>query len=122
MTVVAVASAFIARGGIVELIRRIYYHPRPWILSETHLLLAKEVQASFPSGHTTLAFALAMGVYLYDKKIGKWYFALAALIGFSRVYVGVHWPLDILGGIIVGAGTALIVDRLYRRFKHKIKL
>jgi undecaprenyl-diphosphatase len=57
---------------------------------------------SFPSGHTTSSFA-AFGVYLFSKaKYRYWILVLAVLMAFSRMYLHVHYPSDILGGIILG--------------------
>jgi undecaprenyl-diphosphatase len=118
---VAIVSAGVARGVVAEIIKRTYNHPRPyWVIAETHLLLTREMQSSFPSGHTIFAFAMAMGVYLYDKTWGRWYLVLAALVGFSRVFAGVHWPYDILAGAVLGILTTLVCDRLYRKYKYVI--
>lgn len=120
---VSLGSAIVARWGVASLIRAVYYHPRPyWVLDHVQLLLAKEVESSFPSGHTIFVFALVTGVYLYNKKAGRWFFTLAALVGFSRVFVGVHWPYDIIGGVILGIPTALVCDWIYRKyFRHLIE-
>lgn len=123
MAIVSIGSAAVARLVVGEIIKRLYYHPRPyWVLDNVRLLLAKELESSFPSGHTIFVFALATGVYLYNKKIGKWYFALAGLVGFARVFVGVHWPYDIIGGIVLGIPTALACDWAYRKYKHRLGL
>ena len=117
MAIVSIGSAIVARFGVAEIIRWFYYHPRPyWVLSDIHLLLAKELESSFPSGRTIFVFALATGVYLYNKKFGKLYFWLAGLVGFARIVVGVHWPFDIIGGIVLGIPTTIICNRLYRKY------
>ena len=72
---------------------------------------------SFPSGHTTLAFALATGVLFYKKWLG-WIFMFGALfIGLSRVVAGVHWPLDILGGALVGGLVMMAVHFLFKKVR-----
>ncbi len=120
MAVVSISSALIARFGVIPVIRWFYSELRPYqVLSQVNLLVAKEVEASFPSGHTVFSFALATGVYLYNKKAGWYYLFLAALIGFARVFTGVHWPYDIIGGMVIGVGTALVCDRLYRKYKNR---
>ena len=118
MAAVAIGSALVARLGIVALIKWLYVHPRPDLVLETiNAVVVPGTGNSFPSGHTSFAFALATGVYLHDKKLGRWYLAAAALIGFARIFIGVHWPLDILAGVFVGVATALIVNRIYRKLK-----
>jgi undecaprenyl-diphosphatase len=58
--------------------------------------------SSFPSGHATLSFALAFSIFLYDKKIGSLFLLLAFFVAMGRIFTGVHFPLDILVGGILG--------------------
>src|SRR3989344_3854304 len=79
-----IGSAVLARVLFVELIRYFFYNPRPYmILEKVNILMNHEVSSSFPSGHAAFFFALASGVYLGDRRWGKAYFVLAALIGFA---------------------------------------
>lgn len=82
---------------------------------------------SFPSGHTTRAFAAALllTVRTRDWRWGVPLFAYAIAVGLSRVYVGVHWPSDVLGGALLGIGWTLaflwLADRgTYRRWRDRI--
>ena len=71
---------------------------------------------SFPSGHTTLAFAIAFIAYrILPKRYSIPAILIAALMGFSRIYMGVHYPTDILGSICVGYVAALVTEFLYKR-------
>ena len=111
MLIVSIGSAAIARFVFVEVIRWLYYSPRPFLVTTDFVqLINHETTSSFPSGHTTFYFALATGIYLYNKKVGYAYFALAGLIGFARIFGGVHWPLDIIGGAVLGVVTAVLTD------------
>lgn len=117
MLVVAFGSAVISRFLFVNIIRYFYYDPRPFlVLPDIHQLIDHETTSSFPSGHASFYFALAAGVYLYNKKAGWWYLASAGLIGFARIFIGVHWPLDILVGAILGVITAVIIKHLKQKF------
>lgn len=93
------------------IISNIWFRPRP----DLAMLNIKEVifhrpDYSFPSDHATALFALTFGLYLFGyKKAGHWFLALAILVSIARVAVGVHYPFDILGGIIsAGIGTVII--------------
>ncbi|MCI8416472.1 MAG: phosphatase PAP2 family protein [Lachnospiraceae bacterium] len=74
------------------------------------------VDTSFPSGHTGASFAVASVLFLcFPKRVGVPAMALAALIGFSRLYVGVHYPTDVLAGMTVGIATGCLAVWLGRR-------
>ena len=83
---------------------------RPYeTLSEADPLLRASVGYSFPSGHAATSFAGAVILgYLFRRALPG-LLALAVLVAFSRVYVGVHYPLDILGGAVIGALVAFLV-------------
>src|SRR3990167_11076185 len=116
MLIVAFASAIVSRFIFVEAIRFFYYNPRPFmVLENINQLINHETTGSFPSGHASFYFALATGVYLYNKKAGYIYFILAGLIGFARIFSGVHWPLDIVGGAVLGMGTTYLIRSEERR-------
>ena len=120
MLMVSLSSAIIARFVFVEIIRLFYYNPRPFlVLSGVAQLVNHETTSSFPSGHATFYFALAMGVFLYNKKIGHVYIALAGLISFARIFVGVHWPLDILAGAGLGSVISVIMYLAYKKMPRK---
>lgn len=81
-------------------------------------LVALPATGSFPSGHATVAFACATALALAVPRLVLPLFALAALIGWSRVYVGVHYPLDVLAGALIGVALGFAVagsGRLVRR-------
>jgi len=67
---------------------------------------------SFPSNHSAIAAALAAGVYLLHRRLGLIAAALAVLEGFSRVYLGMHYPHDVIVGLLVGAAVTVLVSRL----------
>jgi undecaprenyl-diphosphatase len=74
---------------------------------------------SFPSGHATVAFACATVLALAVPRLALPLYVLAALVAFSRVYVGVHYPLDVLAGAVLGVALALLV-RGIGRFLRRI--
>ncbi len=106
-------SVILSRGIITEIIRFFYYRPRPFLVLQIQSLLGNsDIAGSFPSGHATAYFALALAVFYFDKKWG-WRFLIAAiLMGIARIFVGVHWPSDILVGALIGLATAFIIKSI----------
>ena len=70
---------------------------------------------SFPSEHTTVLTALAFAMLMMERKIGGWLLTIAILVGFSRVILGVHYPLDILGAVWLGYLVYLPYSRLFEK-------
>ncbi|WP_026695430.1 undecaprenyl-diphosphatase [Peribacillus kribbensis] len=95
----------------------IYYEPRPFVTHHVHLLIQHAKDSSFPSDHTTGAFSLALAVlWRKHRKIGLAMLLLAILTGISRVYVGHHYPFDILASIVVSLFASWFVYSLSRVF------
>lgn len=94
------------------LLKNIVARPRPFAEIEALIpLIAKPTDFSFPSGHTTASFAVALVMLrMLPKKIGIPAVVLAALVAFSRLYLGVHYPTDVLAGFMVAlVGSSLAV-------------
>ena len=79
------------------------------------LLIAQPDSFSFPSGHTAAAFAGAWTLFKFNKKAGIPALLLALLIAFSRLYLYVHYPTDVIAGLILGILIAQIVWVIYKR-------
>lgn len=107
MTICAlILSSILSEGLLKHLIQR----PRPFIADPTvQLLITKPLSYSFPSGHTTSAFAAAGILVRMVKKYRGYVIALALMIAFSRMYLFVHYLSDIIGGIIVGLICSKVV-------------
>ena len=99
------------------------YAERPFVVNGfTPLTVTIPFNTSFPSDHTAVAFALAVSVFLYNKKLGYFLLISAFLIGVARVMGNVHYPIDILGGAILGSFMALLIDtfmksKILKKFK-----
>lgn len=84
------------------------------------LLIPALHSPSFPSGHTMSSFACATVLYYFDKRIGIAGYILASLIAFSRLYLFVHYPTDVLGGILYGISVAIIMIYCMKAIYHHI--
>ncbi|MCL6626725.1 phosphatase PAP2 family protein [Alicyclobacillus shizuokensis] len=104
----AIAAAVLARA-INELVTRVFRRPRPFERLSFLPLLAHERGGSFPSNHATGAFALAVSMTGVPG-VGLILFVLAVLLAISRVYVGLHYPTDVLAGVLHGTFVAVVVS------------
>jgi undecaprenyl-diphosphatase len=116
MTVIAVVVADWSAMGLKALIDR----PRPPLrYAEPKTLVHVPHDASFPSGHAATSFAAATMLSFAFPRFAPFLYVLAAAVAFSRVYVGVHYPLDVIGGaflgVLVAAAVRLLVSRRARR-------
>ena len=109
------------------LLKNLVARPRPcWINTGVQLLVADPTDFSFPSGHTLHCFIAAAVLMRFDKRLGRPMLAIAVLVAFSRLYLYVHFPTDVLAGAALGALigwlTAFVFDRLRSRRARKISM
>ena len=118
LTIIAVALADASATGL----KAAFDRPRPLRrYPEQDPLLPVPDTASFPSGHAATSFAGATILSFAFPRLAPLFLLLAAAIGFSRVYVGVHYPLDIVGGAVLGAAIALGLRLLVKRRQRKVR-
>lgn len=86
---------------------------RPYYVLDYTPLIPPVGDPSFPSGHTAASFAAATAIYAINRNWGIAAYILATVMGFSRLYLGVHFPTDVLAGALVGTAAAGIVIRLF---------
>ena len=109
-------SCVVGQYGLKDLIAR----ARPCHLDETIELIVKRPSSySCPSTHTAWAFAAATSILLYFRKPGIAVMAVAVLIGFSRLYLFVHFPTDVLLGTVLGAVLALVTAKVIQIIEEK---
>jgi undecaprenyl-diphosphatase len=112
LTVIAIALADASARGLKALIDR----PRPPVrYAKPEPLVETPHDASFPSGHAATSFAAATMLSFAFPRLRLPLVLLAAAIAFSRVYVGVHYPLDVIGGAALGVVVAAVLAWLVRR-------
>lgn len=112
----AAAAAFVSRIIIAEPLRITIARSRPYeVVSGAYQLIDHAAGKSFPSGHATIAFALAAAVFAYNRRAGAVFFVAAVVVGAARIMAGIHWPSDIAGGAVVGIGTAWAIRRLAQK-------
>ncbi len=105
--------------GLKNLIGRV----RPCNVNlDVELLVKRPSSYSFPSGHTSSSFAAATSIFLFNKKFGVPALLLAALIGFSRIYNYVHYPSDVLAGMLFGILVSILVYSLFKKYHLDNKL
>lgn len=102
-------------------IKPLVERPRPWLDWPIAPLVTEKDPNSFPSGHTCAAFAAAMAwVRTLPWRWGRIAaVALAVLMGLSRLYVGVHYPTDVLAGAVIGSLCAWAVWKAYCRYEER---
>ena len=117
MMLIALCLNVLLCNGILK---HLFARVRPCdINTSIHLLVSRPTDYSFPSGHTSASFtAVAVLYFMKSKKLFKASLILAVLIAFSRMYLYVHYPSDILGGVVVGMVCGYLAVYLY----HKLKI
>ncbi len=96
---------------IVQSLKKLLSRERPYVILEKLNTFGIDLSDySFPSGHTTASFSIATTLALNMPGLTVIVFILATIIGISRIYLGVHYPTDVAAGIILGVGTAILVD------------
>jgi undecaprenyl-diphosphatase len=102
---------------LAKIFKNIFDTLRPFdIFPQVHSLFPEGGHA-FPSGHSTVVFAIAFALFFINKKVGYVFMFLGLLVGLARIAAGVHFPIDILGGFALGTGIAYLVAYFVKKYK-----
>ena len=120
ITVINLVLSFIIGG--------IYYVDRPFVHNEVNLLFTHTKDASFPSDHATGTMSIALGLGKYNKTFSMILTILSVIVGFSRVFVGHHYPMDVIGAYVIVFATSYIynlklrskIENLYEIVENKL--
>jgi undecaprenyl-diphosphatase len=96
---------------INRLIKLFYFKPRPFMKRRVGILTSSKMDSTFPSKHTLLVFAVSTSIFLRERVLGYIMLGMSLLTGFSRVWVGNHYPSDVIGSALIGSLTSIVIDK-----------
>ena len=97
----------------------LYSDPRPFVAGHFVPLIPHDPDNGFPSDHVLLVSAIASLIFPFNKKISAGVWIVAILVGISRVYVGIHHPVDIVGSIVISVVVSAAAYSVFSRFIKK---
>ena len=117
-TVIHAIFSCLVAYAVTELIKTFFPTLRPFQFNGAlPLTLTTPLDGAFPSSHTAVGFALAVTILKHDKKVGVLYLIMAGLVGIARIIAHVHYPVDIIGGAIIGTIISALTSS-----KHFVRL
>ena len=96
----------------VFIINAVYVRPRPFVDHDVTLLFYQPTDSSFPANPVAATFGIAAAVWVVNRRVGTALLAGAGLYGFARVFAGVHYPLDVIAGALIGMVVTFLVFKL----------
>ncbi|WP_129730458.1 undecaprenyl-diphosphatase [Ectobacillus funiculus] len=99
-----------------------YYHPRPFVAHHVHQLVPHPADSSFVSDHAVLVFSIAWIMLLRNDSWKYPGFIWAIIVGISRVFVGVHYPADVIGGALISYGVSLLVIQSSKKLEPLVQV
>ncbi len=112
--VIRVIAAFLVVNALVKACNLLYFRPRPFSTQEVRLLFYRPSDSSLPSNPAAVGFTFAAVIWQRNRNLGAVMGLLASLFAMARVYCGVHYPLDVVSGALVGVFAAYLTARAER--------
>lgn len=104
-------------SGLVKILNEFYFRSRPFESLDVEMLFYPPTDSSFPANPVAIVVAMATGAWMADRRIGAVMYICSLTYGFSRIYAGVFYPLDILGGALIGVLATYIVYLILKRIE-----
>lgn len=116
-------GGLLVSSAVTGLLKKMVNKPRPYETYDDIYPDVRESGNSFPSGHTSLAFSMATSLLLTTE---KWYYAAPAYVwaigvGYSRIYLGQHYPSDVIAGAVTGAAGAYLTHIINKKWLHPVR-
>lgn len=115
-------SLLISSILVNNILKPLFQRPRPCDIMIIEMVINRPQGFSFPSGHSASAFAAATAGFIKNKRLGSFMIIAAAVTAFSRLYLFVHYPSDVLAGIIIGIISAFLALIPFKYFKAKAEI
>ncbi len=109
-------------NALVKLCNLFFFRPRPFASHAVNLLFYQPTDSSFPSNPAVVGFSLATAIWLSNRRLGTLFYILAALFAIARVYCGVHYPSDIIGGAFIGMACGFLIKRYNKLLEPLVRL
>ncbi len=112
--VIAAVLALALANGTIEILNNFVFRDRPFVDHEVSLLFYEPTDSSFPANAAALAFGVSTAVFIFNRSVGGVLLVISTMYAFSRVYAGVHYPLDVIAGGLIGVVAAAFTHALVK--------